>query len=174
MEAGFQKSETVGGLTFNMRYVPPKTFPTGVDDSGDIDVDSVQDIPPTATVANGYLIAETEVTYELWYKVYTWATVGDGAPAHTGEAQYTFGNMGIPGHDGTAGNETTSQEPVTTINWRDAMVFSNALTEYYNAMNGTIIGCVYTTDTTYNTPLRMSTNSPSITWDSGSIYSGTE
>ena len=94
------------------------TFPTGLDDAG------------TATVTNAYQIGETEVTYELWYAVYTWAT----------ENGYTFANAGVQGKDGGG----TNQHPVTTINLRDSMVWMNALTEYYNAQNGTSLVAVYT------------------------------
>ncbi|MDH5721677.1 MAG: SUMF1/EgtB/PvdO family nonheme iron enzyme [Spirochaetia bacterium] len=141
--AGEQIIYTAGTITFNMRYVPPKSFPTGTNDLGG-----------TATVSAGYLMAEKEVTYELWYAVKTWADSNS----------YSFANTGRPGNDGTAGTETTSQEPVTTINWRDAMVFSNALTEYYNAQNSTSLDCVYTTDAAYTTCIRTSTNNTGITY----------
>jgi formylglycine-generating enzyme required for sulfatase activity len=123
-----------------MRYVPAKTTFTGTTDASQ------------ATVANGYLIAETEVTYELWNAVKTWATVGDGGTVHTGEASYTFANVGTKGDNGAR----TIQDPVTTINWRDAMVWTNALTEYFNAQNATSYAVVYTSDAGYTTPIRSS------------------
>lgn len=61
------RSYTVEGVTFTMRYVPGGlTFPT------DSAVNAFND-DTIATVSNAYWIAETEVTYELWYKVYVWA-----------------------------------------------------------------------------------------------------
>ncbi len=66
---------TADGVSFNMIYVPGKSFPTGTDDLG------------TATVASAYWIGETQVTYELWNKVYTWA-IANG---------YTFANSGHMG-----------------------------------------------------------------------------
>jgi formylglycine-generating enzyme required for sulfatase activity len=85
------------------------------------------------------------VTYELWKKVYDWATSGSGA---TGAGQYKFANAGGRGgyKDGgykvyDTGHET---HPVTTVNWRDSMVWCNALTEWYNAQKGTSYMCVYT------------------------------
>ncbi len=42
------------------------------------------------------------------------------------------------------GAAATNQEPATTINWRDSIVWCNALTEWYNAQNGTSYECVYT------------------------------
>jgi hypothetical protein len=117
---------TADGVSFVMSYVPGGfTFPTGINDDG------------TATVADAYWIGETEVTYELWQNVYTWATSGSGA---TGAGQYIFANAGTMG-DGT-GN--TSQHPVTMVNWRDSMVWCNALTEWCNAYTGTSYECVYT------------------------------
>jgi len=138
---GYKETYTADGVSFKMSFVPGGyTFPTGTDDSG------------SATVTDAYWIGETEVTYELWYQVYTWATSNG----------YNFANTGIPGNDGTAGNETASQEPVTTINWRDAMVFCNALTEYYNAQNGTTMECVYYSDDTYTTPIRTVDDNASV------------
>jgi formylglycine-generating enzyme required for sulfatase activity len=127
--AGDQITYTAG-VSFNMRFVPGKTTFTGTTDA------------TQTTVTNDYLIAETEVTYQLWSAVYTWATSNG----------YTFANAGTMG-DGTG---DTNQHPVTTINWRDAMVWTNALTEYYNAQNGTSYAPVYTSDSAYTTPIRSS------------------
>ncbi len=130
---------TVGDVTFNLRYAPSAaSFPTGISDY------------ETGSVSNPFWIAETEVTYQLWAAVYTWATSNS----------YTFANAGREGHDGAIGAAPTgaSQEPVTSINWRDAMVWCNALTEYYNAQNGTDYACVYCTDANFATPLRSVDN----------------
>jgi formylglycine-generating enzyme required for sulfatase activity len=158
-----QDTFTAAGINFTMSHVPGGyTFPTGADDNGDINADGIQDVSPTATVTNAYWIAETEVTYELWYVVYDWAVNGtDGA---TGEGQYTFGLPGREGNDGTDGAvpTATAQEPVTNINWRDSMVWSNALTEWYNAQNGTSYSCAYYTDAGYTTPIRTSTDATTI------------
>ncbi|MEW5817277.1 MAG: SUMF1/EgtB/PvdO family nonheme iron enzyme [Spirochaetota bacterium] len=112
------------GVSFDMVYVPGgKTFPTGTDDLG-----------TPATVTNAYWIGDTEVTYELWSTVYTWATANG----------YNFANAGTRG-DGVG---DTNQHPVTTVNWRDAMVWCNAATEWYNAKTGTSYTCVYTYSST--------------------------
>jgi len=140
---GSQDTLTADGVSFKMNIVPGGlTYPKGIADD------------TTTTVSNAYWIAEIEVTYELWYKVYTWATGGSGAP---GAGQYTFANTGQPGNDGTPGTEITSQEPVTCINWRDAMIWCNALTEWYNAKNGTNYTCAYYTDNIYENPIRTAT-----------------
>ena len=69
-----------------------------------------------------YALGKTEVTYELWYQVRTWA-----------EAQgYTLAHKGIEGSGGTVGTaptETGKNHPVTTISWRDCIVWCNAYTE---------------------------------------------
>ncbi len=93
------------------------------------------------TVANPYWIAETSVTYELWNTVTTWAA------SHG----YHFQNNGVKGNSGSG----STAQPVTTISWRDAMVWSNALTEWYNAMNSTSYGPVYKAS---GVPIRDSRN----------------
>ncbi len=74
---------------------------------------------------SAFSIGKYEVTYELWHTVYKWA-VDNG---------YTFANKGIEGKDGTAGAEPTADgkyQPVTNINWRDAIVWCNA----YSKLSG--------------------------------------
>ena len=127
LPAGYKVTVSAGGVNFAMAYVPGGiTFPTGTNDTG------------TATVANAYWIGETEVTYELWYTVRTWA-VANG---------YTFANSGREGSNGIDGGPLSSamQEPATYINWRDSMVWCNALTEWHNVQEGTTFDCVYYTD----------------------------
>ncbi|MFW6210787.1 MAG: formylglycine-generating enzyme family protein, partial [bacterium] len=81
-----------------------------------------------------------EVTYELWYEVYQWA-ISNG---------YTFANVGWEGNDGTDGAEPTGAkyEPVTYINWRDAIVWCNA----YSEMTG--LSQVYCSDSGFTTPIK--------------------
>lgn len=113
-------------VSFRMHYVPSVVcFPIGTDDS----------TTPGGTVANAYWIAETEVTYELWNKV---KTEVDG---------YTLPDSAyIGGH-----NTGDEQQPVTLITWREAIVWCNALTEYYY---GNSDNCVYYSDEDYTTPIR--------------------
>jgi formylglycine-generating enzyme required for sulfatase activity len=134
--AGDVETFSAGGESFNMHYVPPKSFPFGTDDSG------------SSSVANAYWIARTEVTYGLWSEVHSWATSNG----------YTFANSGTQGNDGSQ----TDQHPVTTINWHDAMVWTNALTEYYNAQTGGNLEPVYYTDSGYTTPIRSVDDSSSV------------
>jgi formylglycine-generating enzyme required for sulfatase activity len=68
-----------------------------------------------------FSIAKYETTYELWYTVQQWA-LSNG---------YTFANPGRGGHNGTGGNPPTADkyEPVTSISWRDAVIWCNAYSE---------------------------------------------
>jgi formylglycine-generating enzyme required for sulfatase activity len=125
------------------------TFPMGMSDSS------------TGTITSPFVIGETDITYELWSTVYTWAA------SHG----YSFGNAGQNGTDGTNGNAgfntaSSMQYPVTRISWRDAIVWCNALTEYYNANRGDnpALDCVYYSDSSYSIPLRTSTTSATITY----------
>ncbi len=136
LSAGDTQTYTAGGVSFTMVYVPGGlTFPTGTNDEG------------AATVDNAYWIGKTEVTYELWSEVYDWAVNGTGGA--TGEGQYIFANEGGRGgyFNGSnnvpysSGHET---HPVSMVNWNDAMVWCNALTEWYNARKKTNNECVYT------------------------------
>jgi formylglycine-generating enzyme required for sulfatase activity len=91
-----------------------------------------------------FRIAKHETTYELWYKVRDWAD----------DNGYTFANAGREGNDGIIGDPPTTAktEPVTMINWRDAVIWCNA----YSEMSGK--ETVYYTDTSYNTVLKISTD----------------
>jgi len=60
-------------------------------------------------------MGETEVTYELWNEVHAWAL------SHG----YNFANAGTMGW----GSGVTNQHPVVNINWRDATVWCNAISE---------------------------------------------
>lgn len=67
-----------------------------------------------------FYIAQTETTYARWYEVYTWAK-GNG---------YTFANPGREGNAGVDGAEPAGTlQPVTSISWRDAVVWCNAASE---------------------------------------------
>jgi formylglycine-generating enzyme required for sulfatase activity len=96
-----------------------------------------------------FQIAKYETTYELWYEVRQWAI-----STERGAGVYTFANAGREGHNGTAGDPPTTAktEPVTMINWRDAVIWCNA----YSEMSGK--EPVYYTSTSYGTVLRISTN----------------
>jgi formylglycine-generating enzyme required for sulfatase activity len=78
-----------------------------------------------------FLIAQYETTYDLWYTVYQWATDSTERGANV----YTFANPGREGRNGTNGalpTDAAKYEPVTTISWRDAVVWCNAYSEMDN------------------------------------------
>jgi formylglycine-generating enzyme required for sulfatase activity len=67
-----------------------------------------------------FLIAQYETTYALWYWVRIWAQ-------HEG---YRFTNRGKEGSSDNEGEPSASKyEPVSSINWRDAVVWCNAYSE---------------------------------------------
>ena len=115
---------TVGSVRFLMRRVPAKESFFGLSAC------------TSACITRDFYMAETEVTYQLWNAVHTWATASGSETCQTsGEACYTFDNAGVRGST-ASGTTTDNLHPVTTVNWYDAIKFSNALTEYYNATNG--------------------------------------
>ena len=93
---------------------------------------------------SAFKIGKYEVTYDLWYTVYIWA----------GNNGYTFQNAGKEGNNGTAGALTTTAkyEPVTYINWRDAIVWCNA----YSEKSG--LTAFYYSDVSYTAVIKDSTN----------------
>jgi formylglycine-generating enzyme len=131
-ERPYHVSFSAAGIVFSFTRVPGKAFPTGVQDDG------------KATVSAAYWIAETEVTYELWDHVRTWA-LKQGY-------QIGYGHMGGD-YLSLPGTVYTAQHPVTCVSWRDAVVWCNAATEWYNAVAGTDFGCVYRAD---GTPIKDS------------------
>lgn len=106
---GEQVSYTIEGVEFFLRLVPDLSFPTMMNDSG------------SATVHHPYWVAETEVTYDLWYVVYRWAI----------DNSYIFSHKGMEGSHGSIGNPPSHkrEEPVTSIDWYHAVVWCNALSE---------------------------------------------
>jgi formylglycine-generating enzyme required for sulfatase activity len=80
-------------------------------------------------IVAAFSIGETEVTYELWETVRLWAS----NPAR-GSAKYTFTLTGAMGYQspGSSGSPAgaTNQHPVTSMRWRDAVVWCNAYSEF--------------------------------------------
>ncbi|MGE5605658.1 MAG: formylglycine-generating enzyme family protein [Bacteroidota bacterium] len=127
---GQASSYTVGGVPFTMRYAPSGSFK-----SDDNIITDDENLPGGAghewvTVYNPFWIAETEVTYELWSVVYQWATgdINMNGKIDGGEiaGTYKIAHTGVKGSDAVVGE---SNHPVTTVSWRDAMVWCNALSE---------------------------------------------
>ena len=147
--AGDKETFAADGVSFNMVYVPGGLASTAETYNNQGNVAS--DDTGIAQVGKAYFIGETEVTYELWYKVRTWAEKNG----------YTFANKGSEGggfeDEGTAPTAAKNQ-PVTWISWRDAMLFSNALTGWYNATNKTNYKYVYCTDRFLTKPIKTVDN----------------
>jgi formylglycine-generating enzyme required for sulfatase activity len=126
------------------------TFPTGTADNG------------TATVAAAYEIGETEVSYELWHAVRLWAE---------GKGYSFYGNSGREGSSASSENTPPSgnrREPVTMVNWFDAVVWLNALTEWVNEKTGNTLMPVYYYDSAYATVAKDSDPSSNFVKESGS------
>ena len=86
-----------------------------------------------------YKLGKTEVPYKLWKEVYDWAT----QPANG----YKFANAGVKGKDGSG----TEEEPVTSVSWRDCIVWCNAYTQMKNSSDEQ---CVYRKSATDTTVLK--------------------
>jgi len=134
---------TPGGIPFKMITTPDlpgKIFPTKW---YDYEYDY-------KTVPDSFMIAETETTYALWKEVYDWAV-----DFSRGDAQYIFSGEARNGAD-YRNKETVFDYPATRITWRDAIVWCNALTEYYNKYGNTSekIDCVYYSDPDFTKPIR--------------------
>ena len=108
---------------------------------------------PYTTNVKPFRLAMYETSYNTWYEVLKWAE----------KHGYTIVNKGAEGMYGGPGAEACMnpkgegaepklvEMPVTSLTWRDAMVWCNALSE----MQG--LKPVYCTDKDFNTPLRDST-----------------
>ena len=116
-----------------VKIIPPTTGIAGVDPD--------YTLPGTDTWWKGvfikdrkvklspYKLGKTEVTYKLWKEVYDWAVKAENG--------YKFANAGVKGSDGTGNDE---EQPVTSISWRDCIVWCNAYTE---KTKGSETECVY-------------------------------
>jgi formylglycine-generating enzyme required for sulfatase activity len=147
---GVKVNYSADRVSFNMVYVPAKIFKTGTDDL------------KTAEVEDSFWIGESEVSYELWEKVYLWATQGRSG---TGAGEYVFTTPGRQGGAMGTGAVGTNQHPVTSITWRDAMIWCNALTEWYNFRSRSEYSCVYYTDPGFLRPIRSVNDSTEITFE---------
>lgn len=105
---GEPTSYLVEGMEFTLRLAPARSFPVGTRDE------------ESQTVERFFLMGETPVTYGLWLAVYEWGQ----------ENGYIFANEGRQGSNYGVDPVGNSEHPVTTINWRDCIVWCNALSHY--------------------------------------------
>jgi formylglycine-generating enzyme required for sulfatase activity len=91
---------------------------------------------------SAFKMGKYQVTYQLWYTVYQWA-IANG---------YTFNDAGAEGFNGIQGAAPTSAkyQPVTTVNWRDAIVWCNAFSQK------TGLTPVYCSDSGFTTAIKSS------------------
>lgn len=101
-----------------------------------------------------FSMSKYEVSYNVWRFVYKWA-VADSR----GENKYVFENPGAEGQYGNLENSSLFNEggepldegiPVCGINWRDSVVWCNALSELCGLVP------VYYSDSEFRVPLRNS------------------
>ena len=94
-----------------------------------------------------YKLGKTEVPYEVWYEVRTWAESNG----------YAFANKGSEGKDGSEGaapTEGNKKHPVTRVSWRDCIVWCNAYTQKIKGE----AECVYRKSKTDTTVLKDATD----------------
>ena len=89
-----------------------------------------------------YKLGKTEVPYKLWKEVCDWAR----QPANG----YKFAYAGVKGKDGSGSEE----EPVTSVSWRDCIVWCNAYTQKIKGEGE----CVYRKSATDTTVLKDATD----------------
>lgn len=104
-------------------------------------------------IKDNFEIGQTEVTYKIWEAVRVWATTPQQGNASKrladGGAIYKFKNNGDMGSAGARSDTqnimygTRDLQPVTNITWKDAIVWSNAYTEWLNANEKTNYKLVY-------------------------------
>lgn len=110
-------------VTPGIKANDPDTIELGVDiqwGTNDFVPNKMVKITGTAEIADFY-ISSSELTYARWYEVYQWA-VKNG---------YTFKDLGREGSEGIDGAKPTenSNQPVTYVSWRDAIIWCNAASE---------------------------------------------
>lgn len=128
-----QDGNIVKKLTINTASLGMKSIdvgnginvPTGVNDTG------------ATTLTQNFTMAKTELVFSLWREVYMFATTegktSGGAPS--GKRKADNGNLYKFQSTGNMGNGDPSAPksmPVAGLTYKDALAFSNAMTEYYN------------------------------------------
>ena len=126
--------------------------------AGSFDMGQTGTATPVHTVnISSFYMARTEVTYRQFYDVYNWAT-RQGGYTFTDFVTDVRGDMG--GHSGNDPGHT-EDEPVTYIEWYDAVLWCNALSE----MDG-LTPCYYTDAlaTVYRSG-KVDINNVNVDWD---------
>lgn len=124
-----KNNSTKAAKGLEMVKVPGSTYETTfhkIFDQGMFGAKYAYKLEPSAVTIADFEIGKTEITYQTWYDVFKWAT--DEARQ---EKRYRFTNSGREGNDGVDGAEPTdrSNHPVTTVDWFNAVIWCNALSE---------------------------------------------
>jgi hypothetical protein len=127
-------SLSINGVPFNMMYI-----------EGGLKYLATHSNNVETSVENPFFVAETELTYRLWFKVGQWAI----------DHGYIFQQVGQKGGGSTP---KSNQHPVTNMNWRDAMIWTNALTEYHNEIYNTNLQPFFYSDASYTMLIKDSTD----------------
>jgi formylglycine-generating enzyme required for sulfatase activity len=122
------EEDSEGAYTYSMRRILDESvddtfqFPYGKEDASTL-------------MEHSYWLGNTEVSFTLWQVVRDWAKARS-------DGRYTFtnANAGVSGGGATGGAGT---HPVSSIGWYDALVWCNALTEWYNEKYQTELAPVY-------------------------------
>jgi formylglycine-generating enzyme required for sulfatase activity len=103
-----------------------------------------------STLAYNFFLGETEVTYEFWYQVRKWADGKGYKFSNPGTIRRKNGNsireINYDKNDPAKRPEALGElrlKPIAKINWYDALVWCNAMTEWYNTLNGAQLEQVY-------------------------------
>ncbi len=126
-------SDTVRGLEF----VPFAPLAEGSDEFRNASFPGSPNSQVSGRTEFAFAIAVTELDYRLWYAVRLWAEKKRGYQFSRPGAE---GSAGQPGAAPSLLGETTAvgkrsqvlSQPVSRVTWGDAVVWANALTEYYN------------------------------------------
>jgi len=125
-----------------MEYINAASFPSGLDNE-------------IKTVNKGFYLASSELIYAFYKEVQTWA-LENGY-----ELRY--------GNDNN-NNSIDSKYPVVHVSWRDAIVFCNAFTDYYNNFIGDKkLNFVYTSDSEYKNPIKIAPKDERLFLNEGEI-----
>jgi formylglycine-generating enzyme required for sulfatase activity len=130
---------TVNQFVFMKGGIIPSGYKWGAASTGTGDKNG-DTVPAGSTISVApFHISETEVRYELWYEVKKW---GEGY----GYKFVDDGRAGDSGGEGYPPTATDKDQPVTTIKWRDAVVWCNAYSEmtgkeavYYDSTGATLL-----------------------------------
>jgi formylglycine-generating enzyme required for sulfatase activity len=96
------------------------------------------DIPGAIVVDSPFLLAETEVTWELW----------DAVRAHPAVADYVISTSASRGWSVYKDRALSVRHPVVQVSWRDAIVWCNALSAALS------LEPVYYLDASFSKPVR--------------------